>query len=286
MNGYLPAKEACVKTGMTLYLLNKLINDGRIRLKETSDITKRRNSRIRLVCVQDIIDVQTGVELRYLGVKRVGEEFDITPNAVRYQIKHHRLRWRRNGVYLEVCISDLEHFLRPAHEKSNGSPRGLLGISRIVPAALTSLCNQFIVNGGMLDELTGVRDYRATSGVANYIGCYGSENDRADQLWEVKCRGTRQEDVFICKSPSMGEAGKTIKNDPYNAALWQGCDEVIEAENSCKQLEEKRMAGECTLHSEVVDGVFTFRVRCSSRSENAWKTEPVGMNARPWKVKP
>lgn len=137
-------------------------------------------------------------------------------------------------------------------------------IGRIVPAALTSLCSQFIVNGGMLDDLTGVRDYRATSGVANYIGCYGSGNDRADQLWEVKCRGTRQEDVFICKSPSMGETGKAIKNDPYNAALWQGCGEVLEAENSCKQLEEKRMAGECSLHSEVVDGVFTFREGAST----------------------
>lgn len=126
------------------------------------------------------------------------------------------------------------------------------------------MCSQFIVNGGLLDDLTGVRDYRATSGVGNYIGCYGSEDDWADQLWEVKCRGTRQEDVFICKSPSMGEAGKTVKNDPYNAALWQGCDEVMEAETSCKQLEEKRMAGECSLHSEVVDGVFTFREGAST----------------------
>lgn len=41
-----------------------------------------------------------------------------------------------------------------------------------------------------------------------------------------------------------------------NAALWQGCDEVVEAENSCRQLEAKRMAGECSLHSEVVDGVY------------------------------
>ncbi len=137
-------------------------------------------------------------------------------------------------------------------------------IGRIIPAALTSLCNQFIVNAGLLHELTGVRDYRATSGLGNYIGCYGSENNRADQLWEVKCRGKRQEDVFICKSPSMGEAGKTIKNDPYNAALWQGCDEILEAENSCKQLEARRVAGECSLQSEVVDGVFTFREGAST----------------------
>lgn len=132
-------------------------------------------------------------------------------------------------------------------------------IGRIIPAALTSLCNQFIVNAGMLDELTGVRDYRATSGVSNYIGCYGSENDWADQLWEVKCRGRKMDDVFVCKSPSMGEAGKVIKNDPYNPALWQGCDEVLEAESTCKRLEERRVAGECSLHSEVVDGVYTFR---------------------------
>jgi len=157
--------------------------------------------------------------------------------------------WFRNGYcgtvfgetrYLDVCIG------------------------RIVPAALTSLCSQFVVNSGMLDELTGVKDYRATSGVANYIGCYGADNDSADQLWEVKCRGSRQEDVFICKSPSMGEAGKTIKNDPYNAALWQGCDEVVEAENSCELLEEKRKAGECSLHSEVVDGVYTLREGAST----------------------
>lgn len=137
-------------------------------------------------------------------------------------------------------------------------------IGRIIPAALTSLCNQFVVNAGLLHELTVVRDYRPTSGRGNYIGCYGSEDNWDDQLWEVKCRGKRQDDVFICKSPSMGEEGKTIRNDPYNAALWQGCDEILEAENSCKQLEARRMAGECSLHSEVVDGVFTFRAGAST----------------------
>lgn len=129
MSGYLPVKEACVKTGMTLYLLNKLVEEGKVRLKETSDITKRRSSRIQLVCVQDIIDAQTGVELHYLGIKNAGEAYDISTNAVRYQIKHRRLRWRRTGTHLEVCISDLEQFLQPTDGKTNGSARGFLGKS-------------------------------------------------------------------------------------------------------------------------------------------------------------
>ena len=132
-------------------------------------------------------------------------------------------------------------------------------IGRIIPAALSDICSQFIVNAGILDSITGISSYRATSGVANLIGCYGSENDSADQLWEVTCRGMKQDDVFICKSPSMSIPGETIHNDPYNSSLWQGCDEVIAPEDSCSNLEQRRKDGECTLHSEVVDGVYTLR---------------------------
>ena len=130
---------------------------------------------------------------------------------------------------------------------------------RIIPAALSDLCSQFVVNAGILDNITGISDYRATSGVANLIGCYGSENDSGDQLWEVKCRGEKQDDVFVCRSPSMSIAGEIIRNDPYNAALFQGCDEVMEPEDSCSTLEKRRMDGECSLHSEVLDGVYTLR---------------------------
>ncbi|MDL2290920.1 hypothetical protein LJC09_02290 [Desulfovibrio sp. OttesenSCG-928-F20] len=135
-------------------------------------------------------------------------------------------------------------------------------ISRIVPAAMGDLCNQFLVNGGVFDKITGIESYRATSGVANYIGCYGSENDSADQLWEVVCKGTRLEDVFICRSPSMGIPGEMIEN--ANPSLFQGCNEIMEPMNSCEQLEKRRRDGECQLHSEVVDGVYSYREGAST----------------------
>lgn len=124
MNGYLPVREACDKTGMTLYFLNKLIDEGKVRMHETSNITKRRNLQIRLVCTQDIMDAQSGVELRYIDIKSVGDLYGITPNAVQYQIKRNRLRWRRNGMHLQVCVSDLKQFLQPIGNKPDGSPKG------------------------------------------------------------------------------------------------------------------------------------------------------------------
>lgn len=130
-------------------------------------------------------------------------------------------------------------------------------IGRIIPAALGDLCNQFLVNSGSLDEITGISDYRATSGVANYIGCYGSENDSADQLWTVICHGPKTQDLFVCKSPSMSVPGETISNS--NPALFQGCDEIQPPLDSCEQLEKKRQNGECQLHSELVDGVYSYR---------------------------
>ena len=129
----------------------------------------------------------------------------------------------------------------------------------MLPAALFDLCTQFIQNAVIPKSITDGSDYRATPGVANMIGCYGSENDAADQLWEVKCKGFKQDDVFVCKSPSMGSTGEVIHNDPYDISLWQGCDEVHEPEDSCDSLEQRRLEGECTLLSEVVDGVYTVR---------------------------
>lgn len=123
MNGYLPISEACGKTGTTLYLLTKLIDEGRVRMKETSDITKRRNTQLRLVCIQDIIDAQSEIELRYIDIKSVGDIYGITPNAVRYQIRRHRLRWKRNATCLQVCISDLEQFLQFFAEKLDGNSK-------------------------------------------------------------------------------------------------------------------------------------------------------------------
>ena len=135
-------------------------------------------------------------------------------------------------------------------------------INRVVPSALGDLCNQFLVNGGVFDKITGIESYRATSGVANYVGCYGSENDAGDQLWEVVCKGTRLEDVFICRSPSMGIPGEVIEN--ANSSLFQGCNEIHAPIDSCAKLEERRRAGECQLHSEVTDGVYSYREGAST----------------------
>ena len=132
-------------------------------------------------------------------------------------------------------------------------------IDRIVPAGLSDICNQLLVNGGTFTSITGISDYHATSGIGNYFDCYGADNDAADQLWEMTCSGMRRDDVFVCKSPSMSLPGKTIRNAPYNQALYQGCEEVREPENSCAALEKRRVDGECQLQTELADGVYTVR---------------------------
>ena len=129
MNGYLPDNEACEKLGMKLYALNKLIDAGKVRMKETSNLTKRRHSPVRLVCIQDIMDAQSNIELRYIDVKSVGDVYGLTPNAVRYHIMHHRLRWRRQGANLQACADDLDIFVLPVNAKPVGRPKGLLGHS-------------------------------------------------------------------------------------------------------------------------------------------------------------
>lgn len=96
-------------------------------MKKTSDVTKRRNFQVRLICIQDIIDAQSERDLRYIYIRNVGGVYGITPNAVRYQIRHHRLRWRRLGTNLQVCVSDLEQFILPINGKSVDRPKPLLG---------------------------------------------------------------------------------------------------------------------------------------------------------------
>jgi hypothetical protein len=126
MIGYLPINEACGKAEITIYMLNKFIDDGKVRVKETTDISRHRKSRLRYVCLQDIIDAQSGLELSYIDISRVGSIYGITPNAVRYQIKNHRLRWRRNGVHIQPCVSDLDLFVQDTRAKPVGRPKDVL----------------------------------------------------------------------------------------------------------------------------------------------------------------
>ena len=126
MKEYLLIKEACVKVGITAYMLNKLIEEGKVRVKETSDISRHSDSRLRYVCLQDILDAQSGLELRFMDIGQVMKEYGITPNAVRHQIRRRRLRWRRNGVTLQPCVSDLELFIREARTKPAGQPESAI----------------------------------------------------------------------------------------------------------------------------------------------------------------
>lgn len=131
--------------------------------------------------------------------------------------------------------------------------------NRIVPAGLSDICNTLLVNGGVFVDITGVSEYKPTSGMRNYFGCYGADNDAGDQLWEMKCSGTRLDDVFVCNSPSMSIPKQIIKNAPYNEALYQGCEEVLPPKSTCDTLEARRQEGECELVSEITDGVYTYR---------------------------
>lgn len=108
MTGYIPINEACVRAGISVYMLNKYVSEGKIRVKDTTDMTKKGRAKVRYVSYQDILDAQNGLELDYVGIKQVDSMFGIASRVVRYQVENHRLRWRRNGTNLQVCVSDLE----------------------------------------------------------------------------------------------------------------------------------------------------------------------------------
>jgi len=129
MKGYLPLSEACRETGMTLYALNSLIDTGMVRVKKTSDITRGGAKRQRYVFLQDILDAQSGLELSYMDISKVYSVYGLTASAVREQIKKHRLRWRRRGVHLQPCVSDLEAFLQEVEDKTSGHKESDLGRS-------------------------------------------------------------------------------------------------------------------------------------------------------------
>lgn len=185
-----------------------------------------------------VIESQVGVEARMME-RKVTLDFGVGVDANGSSKQCYVFRGGSCGTvfgetkYLDVCIG------------------------RIVPGALGDICNQHLVNSGTLQTITGVSEYRATSGVGNFIGCYGSEDDSADQYWEVKCHGLKMDDYFICKSAGMGISGQTIANS--SDALYQGCNEIRPPASSCDALEQRRRAGECQIHSELTDGVYTVR---------------------------
>lgn len=121
MTGYLLAKEACERSGITPYILNKLIDEGKVRMKETTDITRGGGTvLLRFVCFQDILDVQAGLEPAFIDLQHVGTIYGITPGAVRFHIKKRRIRWRRNGLKLQPCKPDLDQFLQGNHQQGAG----------------------------------------------------------------------------------------------------------------------------------------------------------------------
>ena len=124
MTEYLPPHEACEKAGITLYHLEKLIAHGKVRFQETTDITGKRQAPLRFVCAGDILDAQNGVELSFIDIKNVPEEYGITTSAVRYHIKRGRLRWRRTGLNLQPCKADLDQFVQGAFSLPCNHPNG------------------------------------------------------------------------------------------------------------------------------------------------------------------
>lgn len=126
MNGYLPPHEACEKTGISIYTLTKLIEQGKVRTQETTDITSSSSNKLKFVCLDDISDALDGRELEYVDISLVGSEYGITPSAVRYQIKRGRLRWRRQGDSLQSCKPDLDQFVEGATSRPSGRPKGTI----------------------------------------------------------------------------------------------------------------------------------------------------------------
>lgn len=120
MNGYLLVHEACDKAEITSRMLNRLIADGKVRVKDTCFILKGRSQQVRYVAYQDIIDAQTGFEPDYVDIQHVSAKYGITPQAVRQQIQKHRVRWRRVGAHLQPCGPDLDMF-REAIQPSKAS---------------------------------------------------------------------------------------------------------------------------------------------------------------------
>ena len=122
MNGYLPLHEACDKAGITLRMLNRLIAEGKVRVKDTCFILKGR-PQVRYVVYQDIIDAQTGVEPGYIDLQHVDTEYGVTPQAVRHHIQKLRIRWRRVGAHLQPCVPDLDMFLSEARQSPGAASK-------------------------------------------------------------------------------------------------------------------------------------------------------------------
>ncbi len=123
MNDYLPAREACAKAGITLRMLTRLIAEGKVRAQDTYNNAHKEQAMVRYVAFQDIIDAQTGLDLNYIDIQKVGAEYGITPRAVRYQIQHNRLRWRREGARLQPCIPDLDMFIKGVDRAPERKPQ-------------------------------------------------------------------------------------------------------------------------------------------------------------------
>lgn len=116
------------------------------------------------------------------------------------------------------------------------------------------LCNNY-VSSNVFNELTGYSDFNTQSDVGKYSSC--ASPNAQEQKVSAKCWGGKQDDIFTCNSPSMSLAGKSIENKPFVPQLYQGCDIVRAPKSTCTVLEDRRAKGECTLTTELVDGVFT-----------------------------
>lgn len=111
MNGYLSPKEACERGGITPYMLSKLLEEGKVREMQTTDITRGLKSLLRFVCLQDILDAKAGLELSFTDIHNVAAQYGVTPGAIRFHIKRRRIRWRRCGMKLQPCSDDVDLFL-------------------------------------------------------------------------------------------------------------------------------------------------------------------------------
>lgn len=129
MKGYLPIDKACAIKDITLYVMEKLIDEGKVRAKESINIGGGKNAKLLFVCLQDVTDALMGVDLPYIDIGQVEAAFGITPRVVRFHIGNHRFRWRRDGQRLQPCISDLEAYIRHTKNKPAGRSKSAIGSS-------------------------------------------------------------------------------------------------------------------------------------------------------------
>ena len=126
----------------------------------------------------------------------------------------------------------------------------------VIANRLGDVCARAYLPSGYFSEIKDVRNFHFTSGFGKYVDCYGSGDNPGDMKASIECAGKKLTFQATCQSPSMGQAGKVILNDPYEIDRYQGCYKIIPYQNGCAEYASR---SDCRVTNRVRDGYYLVR---------------------------